>query len=294
MKQDNQSPENVKSSSLESQIWNDPALHEALSQYDIGEQNKNQKNVIAAPANKPLFSIATWPALAASFAIIWLLWTGQPTTHEAPHPLPTLTLDSQAHTRDVDLADGTEVALNRHVKMHFYQDDKLRSVDFEQGEAFFDVARHQKKPFVVQTRDAKITVIGTAFNVDVAQSHSQIEVYHGRVKVTSEQRGEEIILTKGQAIELTPEGIITTKSFSRKTPLWQQGWMEFSDHSLEHVIEKLNRYSDKKLILSNNIRQLMVSGRFKTEAPVDAVKLLAQMHELRLTVFSDSIVIDKE
>ena len=69
------------------------------------------------------------------------------------------------------LADGTEVFLNAETRMRF--PDRFtggtREI-FLDGEAFFDVRRDERHPFVVRAGDVSVRVLGTTFNVKVANS----------------------------------------------------------------------------------------------------------------------------
>ena len=65
------------------------------------------------------------------------------------------------------LADGTRVWLNSATKLIFPQNftGKERRVMLS-GEAFFDVARDESKPFIVETSRMDVKVLGTRFNVN--------------------------------------------------------------------------------------------------------------------------------
>src|SRR5699024_11584508 len=65
------------------------------------------------------------------------------------------------------LADGTKVWINSMSKLHFPSDFSVveRRVILE-GEAFFDVAEDGDRPFIVESKETEITVLGTEFNVN--------------------------------------------------------------------------------------------------------------------------------
>ncbi|MDL2255416.1 FecR domain-containing protein [Parabacteroides sp. OttesenSCG-928-K15] len=67
----------------------------------------------------------------------------------------------------MSLPDGTKVWLNSSSSikypMKFVGDEREIYLD---GEAFFQVEKDVEKPFIVQTKQSSITVLGTAFNVD--------------------------------------------------------------------------------------------------------------------------------
>lgn len=66
----------------------------------------------------------------------------------------------------ITLPDNSKVILNADSKIAYLKDflPDNRTVYLE-GEAFFDVAKDTTRPFVVQTDGAKMTALGTSFNV---------------------------------------------------------------------------------------------------------------------------------
>ena len=69
--------------------------------------------------------------------------------------------------KKITLPDGTLVWLNADSKLSYDSDlnKKQKRLVYLVGEAFFDVAHQQNRPFIVQTSKISIKVLGTAFNV---------------------------------------------------------------------------------------------------------------------------------
>ena len=65
----------------------------------------------------------------------------------------------------VVLPDGTKVILNAGSYMKYPRQfgKEGRYVHFK-GEAYFDVAKNKDCPFIIQSQDYKIRVLGTTFN----------------------------------------------------------------------------------------------------------------------------------
>ena len=78
----------------------------------------------------------------------------------------------------LDLPDGSEVWLN-HDSRKAYQDDfnsDTRTVTLT-GEAFFEVKQDRQKPFIIETNNARIKVLGTSFNVRAYGEPNSTEVF---------------------------------------------------------------------------------------------------------------------
>lgn len=85
------------------------------------------------------------------------------------------------------LPDGTSVWLNSESKLTYPEsfDGNKREVALE-GEAYFEVTKDKKKPFIVKTGEIDIEVLGTSFNVDNYASNEfvQTALLSGSVKIS--------------------------------------------------------------------------------------------------------------
>ena len=83
---------------------------------------------------------------------------------------------------------------------HFSSDRREVSL---QGNALFEVAGNRKRPFVIETEDTRIEVLGTAFNVKSNDSSPfELSVQRGEVKVTLKKDGQDIHVKAGETVTL--------------------------------------------------------------------------------------------
>ena len=89
------------------------------------------------------------------------------------------------------LPDGTIVWLNSGSKLNYEHsfNNNTREVELE-GEAFFDVAKDAKHPFIVHTANINIKVLGTVFNVKSYPHDSTIETTLLRGVIEVENKNE--------------------------------------------------------------------------------------------------------
>ena len=109
-------------------------------------------------------------------------------------------------TRTVTFPDGSRATLAPSTKLRwdnlkYEQDERLIYLE---GEATFVVVPQKEKDkpgFLVRTRSAYIRAIGTVFTVHsyAGEPTTDVRVIEGRVRVTPEDRGEQIILGPGQS-----------------------------------------------------------------------------------------------
>lgn len=153
-------------------------------------------------------------------------------------------------TSEIVLTDGTKVYLNagsRLVYPEFFV-DKTREV-FLVGEAFFEVKHDNKHPFVVQTTDIRIKVLGTKFNISAYPSEDIIETVLTEGKVRLEQNNSGIF---SEAVNLLPNqlalynktnsGVKIVGVDTDDYTLWKDGLFKFESTDLSRVIKKLERF----------------------------------------------------
>ena len=284
---------------LEQQIWQDPALMQALELFEKNDDFKDLKyhdssTALEERSNKQKKWRFNYFAIAASVAFVSLLFFfQQPTTTSPTAILELVNHNSESKEKSVELSDGSRLSLNRHTITSYKELNDMRLVNLKKGEAYFDVAPDNQRPFQVTSRDLTITVLGTAFNLEVFDGGSILEVFHGKVKVFNRHLQQTMILTKGQKVMLNESGELQKTLFEYQTPLWQKGWMSVASLPMKQVISKFNLYSQLPILLGPGLSDLRVSGRFKTSEIEQSLELITTMHDLTMTKYNDSIVLER-
>lgn len=181
----------------------------------------------------------------------------------------------------ITLPDGTKLWMNSGTKIRYANNfgETSREV-FMEGEAYFDVVKNPKKPFLVRTGYINIKVLGTAFNVKSYPDENSIETTldRGLIEITKEKDNESVItvkpkekitylkLAKQLAVagtkaktaedrkEQVPEKISSKKAEHEfqifqlvNTELitsWKDGKLIFERERLEDIFKKLERRYD--------------------------------------------------
>ncbi len=177
----------------------------------------------------------------------------------------------------VAFADGSTAQLNTASKIAVKFTRTERGVELVAGEAFFEVEKDQKRPFVVRTANAAITVTGTAFDVLSSGNRSSVHVVTGVVDVTP-RHGPSSTLLAGDMIEIGADGRASAvKRFDPSIVLaWRGGKARFRDEPLGEVVKSLNRYFSTPIVLDGEaLAQLPVTGEFDIRDRDTAVRALA-------------------
>jgi transmembrane sensor len=146
------------------------------------------------------------------------------------------------------LPDGSKVWLNEDSRVVYQRSFKKRNIQLE-GEAFFDIAWDEERPFVVEAGNARTTVLGTSFNLRAYPDEDRVElvVQSGKVQFESVQRKEKealATLEKGQAafVSKDTDEVIVDNRISENTTAWMRDTLVFNQESLDNVIGDLQRY----------------------------------------------------
>jgi hypothetical protein len=156
---------------------------------------------------------------------------------------------------EIQLSDGSQVFMNAGSSLKYpvnFPSTGKREV-FLTGEAFFKVAKDEKRPFVVEAGNLEIGVLGTEFNVAAYPEDQRTDVVlvEGSVKLEAkENKDENAILKPGQLASLEQHGraIAISKVDTNLYTAWMQGGLVFRNMSFENILKKMERHYDVTII----------------------------------------------
>jgi ferric-dicitrate binding protein FerR (iron transport regulator) len=243
-----------------------------------------------------LFRIAA--ALAAAAAVLLaVVMTGifSPARKNKPSPAEAPALN-QVFTQPgsktkVALPDGTLVWLNANSQLTYENKTfgmEERTVTLT-GEAFFDVTKNEKLPFIIHTRDMTIRVLGTAFTVRAYPKDRTAEtaLIRGLVEITTRRDPErKIVLKPNEKIvvpvepppnetnpalaqthpPVSPYNIVRLGKDSVNETVWIRNKLEFDNLSMEELAPKLERWFNIHIHFGDErIRRRHFSGVIEKE-----------------------------
>ena len=203
------------------------------------------------------------------------------------------------------LADGTKVFLNSGTHLAFpsrFTGEK-REV-FLEGEAYFEVAKNKIQPFVVNTGQLNIKVLGTHFNVSAYVNESSIEtiLLEGSVAVSKQTafglNRKEVILKPYQKASFDKKKNEVTVSEEPGADMyitWTKGWLQFSQESLQFIFLKLERYYNVEIKTSEKFYpSQLISGKLDLKESLDEVmKALADVAKIDYRIRGNTIYIEQ-
>ena len=173
------------------------------------------------------------------------------------------------------LNDGTKVWMNSGSELVFptrFRGDR-REVKLK-GEAYFEVVADKQKPFYVQTEEATVRVLGTAFNVLAYREDGRVQVALLRGKVSFDVKKEDYLLEPGEIATWEQETGSTTVREGNVQAIvdWTSGRFNFEDISLVELAAKLERWYGVKFVFGDEAsKALRFSGAVTKYRPLDYV-----------------------
>ncbi len=179
------------------------------------------------------------------------------------------------------LPDNSQVFLNSGSSLSFPEKftGKTRWVTLS-GEAFFVVATDASKPFVINTGETEVKVIGTSFNVAQRKSTNTTEVAVLTGKVVfypAADPGNKLILQQGEMGIFGNSGLTLHKQQldNANFMAWKTGLLEFDQTPLTIVIATLERAFGISIEVNRSVADLKLTARFSNDTPEDIFETLA-------------------
>jgi transmembrane sensor len=231
-----------------------------------------------------------WLAYAAvitGFIAISLIWLFVPTSTSE-------IFTSRGETRTVTLPDSSRVRINAESTLLYDVSDwdEERKVVLS-GEAFFEVTK-SSVPFVVESDQALVKVLGTSFNVKTRNSETEVLCSSGKVRVSKTDQSSAAFLTKGLGVKVNSETVSQIFSIhENQLPGWLTGELRFNQTPISEVFDELERYFGKSIQFTRPNGKLTFTGRF-AKPKLDVVLMtICRSAGLTYSVKSDSTIVVK-
>ncbi|GAB7527629.1 FecR family protein [Pseudomonas sp. 3A(2025)] len=190
--------------------------------------------------------------------------------------------DSESATREVTLADGSQVQMNIGTRLSWSNYKDQRSVTLSQGEAFFKVQHDSAHPFMVNAGFGQIQVTGTQFNVWTYKDSVVVTLAEGSVRVLGDKRERDRVayLSPGMQARYTQASIDPQVSAASldNTLAWRNGKLILDNLTLADALPQINRYLDTPVHVADAATaQLRIGGIYNTHDIASLVQALPKV-----------------
>lgn len=186
----------------------------------------------------------------------------------APPPITARHATGAGETSGILLADGSRVTLNTRSRIEVRLGAEDRRVTLMNGQAWFEVARDARRPFIVSAGDRDTIALGTKFDVRRTAGGVQVTLVEGKVAVqpiVATNPSSRVVLLPGEQIVTGGQGQKVRRVDLIQIADWRSGRVDFRDASVAEAVAELNRYRTLPISYDDPaIGTLRVSGLFFT------------------------------
>lgn len=219
------------------------------------------------------------------------------------------------------LPDNSKVTLNANSKISYPRvfSGRYREV-YLSGEAFFDVTKNARQPFIIHTQKLTVKVLGTSFDVKAYPEDSVTEatLIRGSIEVTLKDRPfdklilkpkERLVVLNATGAELTTPGTRVARIRSPKLLLtdityfsaadsaimetsWVNNKLVFRDESFENLAGRMERWYGVSIQFGNGeVKKYRFTGIFENENVKEVLNALRLTENFNYRINGDNILI---
>lgn len=179
------------------------------------------------------------------------------------------------------LPDSSEIWINAGTTIKYPKEFKgeQRTIYLD-GEAYFSVKRNISKPFIVETNNLSVKVLGTRFNVKAYTDDKKVvaTLTNGKVEVSTDKNS--YILKPNEQLIFNTNTLVTiiNEVPSSETDAWLSGQLIFTDSSFSEILQTLERHFNVS-IESNitNSKELYTVKFLKNDSLDDVLNILSDV-----------------
>jgi transmembrane sensor len=248
--------------------WMTDQWNQAPEMMNKAVQKQIMANIKADIVPTRTFKMKQWLAIAASLLLVlttslsgYLLYEGQNKKLEGDM---TVTVEKGQKVA-LTLPDKSRVWVNSGSTLtygsRFNKHERIIELD---GEAYFEVAKNKKAPFIVESRGFSVEALGTAFDVKAYPDEKQISTVLIRGKVEVGDALNKINLTPNQKVIYNRE----TKSMQKSDVAdgviyadWRYNKLTFNSETFENIASVLERnYNVTFVFEAQSLKRYRYSG----------------------------------
>lgn len=196
------------------------------------------------------------------------------------------------------LPDGSGVWLNASSSIKYpanFAHQKERRV-FLTGEAYFEVSKDKKHPFVVVSNNQEVRVLGTHFNVNAYNDRQKIKttLLEGSVQVVELQSGLAQTIKPNQMAVLAANSIDVEDVDAEEAVAWKNDYFLFSGKTLEEAMQEVARWYNIEVAYKNTaLRKKLLAGTISKYANITTVlKTMELTGALHFTIQGKKIIVE--
>ncbi len=277
------------------ELWVSSAVADDTQQYDVDQafERFRKRTGLDQSGRQSYKWYRTWSVAAVAIVLLGLItvtayWQG---SRQIQSNFSDIVVEAPLGSKTkLTLPDGSTVWLNAGSKMVYSQGFGVsdRRLAF-QGEGYFEVEKNDEMPFLVQTHNVNVTVVGTKFNFRnyPEDEEAVVELLEGKVALENQLKEESVrYLSPNEKMVLhkaTGEMDITSTKVKEAT-LWTESILLFDEDLLPDIVRELERSYHVQIEIENeDLKQTRFYGQFNLleQNIYDVLDMLSETGKLK-------------
>lgn len=218
--------------------------------------------------------------------------TPQGRSHLVSNEVNTLTTPNGGQYKLV-LADGTKVWLNAASSLQFPVafNGPTRNVTLT-GEAYFEVSKNQKQPFLVKSGDTYVKVLGTHFNIMSYENEAikKTTLLEGSIEISNQTNsyrvkpGEQVQILRQQLA--MPQKVDTVQEMG-----WKNGFFDFRNANIDYIMRQVSRWYGVDIKYEGKIPKGLYTGRISRAVKISKLLEMLQYTGVQYNLVNNTIIV---
>lgn len=256
------------------ELWVSSAVADDTQQYDVDQafERFRKRTGLDQSGRQSYKWYRTWSVAAVAIVLLGLItvtayWQG---SRQIQSNFSDIVVEAPLGSKTkLTLPDGSTVWLNAGSKMVYSQGFGVsdRRLAF-QGEGYFEVEKNDEMPFLVQTHDVNVTVVGTKFNFRnyPEDEEAVVELLEGKVALENQLKEEAVRYlppNKKMVLHKATGEMDITSAKVKEAILWTENILLFDEDLLPDIVRELERSYHVQIEIENeDLKQTRFYGQF--------------------------------
>jgi transmembrane sensor len=194
----------------------------------------------------------------------------------------------------IELSDGSKIWLNAASSIRFPtsfigEERRVKVI----GEAYFEISKNTKMPFIIDVNNVEVQVLGTSFNIMsyTDEPFFKTTLLEGSVKLIMNNSSK--VLKPGQQSQISKNGEIKILNNVdlNNVMAWKNGFYSFYGDDIETILRQLARWYDVEIVYKDKIEDLFYADIPRNTKLSDVLKALELTGKIQFEIKGKSIIV---
>lgn len=195
------------------------------------------------------------------------------------------------------LSDGSTIWLSPKARIEYKKDfEPIKRTVKMVGDAFFEITKDKRRPFIIYGGGVITKVWGTSFSVSTGKDvgDTEVAVLTGKVSVKVEERGgKELLLLPNQKAVYSRASHQLSKDNTppaSKISMWKKEDFSFDNATVSHIVNVLNEKFDADIFIADEaLNQYVLKADFTEQSLPEILLIMSKTLNITYSIDDEKI-----